>query len=186
MLLFIGVVQFGIGVVVAEALSPSYSVNTREISDLGKVFPDSARIFNPSIILSGLLVVGSAYFIQRAYRWKPGTVVITLAGVGQVGVGLFPEGTPYELHALFSLLTFVSIGLAAILMARWQRAPLSYLSVIMGGTSLVALLLYMADRVAWGATFGIGPGGLERMIVYPVLFWAVAYSGYLIGTDGAK
>jgi hypothetical protein len=27
---------------------------------------------------------------------------------------------------------------------------------------------------------GIGPGGMERMIVYPAIIWLVGFSGYLI------
>lgn len=182
--LFLGVVQFGLFVIVAESVSPAYSVSTNYISDLGKAFPNSAPIFNSSIIVLGLLVLVSAYFIQRAFNWKPGTAMIALAGIGQIGVGSFPEGSPYMLHSLFSLVTFLFIGLAAILMARWQRAPLSYFSIVLGAITLVSMLLYIPDSGGyWGGALEIGPGGLERMIVYPVLFWGVAFSGYLLASE---
>ena len=182
--LFLGVVQFGLFVIIAESVSPSYSVSVNYISDLGKLFPSSAPIFNSSITLLGLLVLVNAYFIQRAFKWRPGTAMIALAGVGQVGVGSFPEGSPYMLHSIFSLVTFLFIGLAAILMARWQRAPMSFFSIALGAITLVSMLLYIPDSgTYWGGVFGIGPGGLERMIVYPVLFWGVAFSGYLMGHE---
>jgi len=30
----------------------------------------------------------------------------------------------------------------------------------------------------------IGPGGMERMIVYPALIWLIAFGGYLMFTSG--
>ncbi|MBI3859092.1 MAG: DUF998 domain-containing protein [Thaumarchaeota archaeon] len=182
--LFIGAVEFGILLIMAEAVSPEYSVSSNYISDLGKVFPNSATIFNPSIIVLGVLVLASGYYVQRAFRWKPGTVTIVAAGIGQLGIGFFPEGSPYSLHSIFSFVTFLSIGLAAILMAKWQRRPLSYFSVVLGVMTLAALVLYIPQSgVTWGSALGIGPGGLERLIVYPSLFWGTAFSGYLMASE---
>jgi len=181
--LFVGVSQFALFVIVAESVSPDYSVSNNYISDLGKLFPKSAAIFNPSIILLGALVLISAFFIHRSFKWRPGTAMIVLAGIGQLGVGFFPEGSPYSLHSIFSLVTFLFIGLAAVVTARWQRPPLSYFSVILGVMTLIAMLLYIPAGTGWGAILGIGPGGLERLIVYPVLFWGIAFSGYLMAPE---
>ncbi|MGB9659567.1 MAG: DUF998 domain-containing protein [Nitrososphaerales archaeon] len=60
-LLFVGTVQFILGLVVAEVLFPNYNVSKNFISDLG-VGPTSL-IFNSSVILFGLSLVISAYFI---------------------------------------------------------------------------------------------------------------------------
>jgi len=30
---------------------------------------------------------------------------------------------------------------------------------------------------------GIGPGGLERMMAFPVLLWAIGFGGHLMGRD---
>lgn len=182
-LLFVGVVQFGIMVIMAEAVSPSYSVASNYISDLGYVFPASARIFNPSIVVMGLFVVAAGYFLQRAYGSKLRTSVVVLAGLSCVGVGVFNEGSPYSLHIIFSTLTFLFIGLTAILAAKWQKAPLSYFSMFMGAVTLVTMVLYSSDSgMTLGNALGIGVGGAERLIVYPTLFWAVAFSGHLMGS----
>lgn len=181
--LFIGVVQFGIFIIVAESVSPSYSVGSNQISDLGKLFPASAGIFNASLALLGVLVLVSAYFLQRAFRWRPVTALAALAGIGALGVGLFPEGSPYGLHSLFSLITFLFIGLLAIVAARFQKSPLSYFSVILGLTTLIAMLLYIPDDGSFGNTIGVGVGGLERLIVYPTLLWSIAFAGHLMGME---
>jgi hypothetical protein len=42
--------------------------------------------------------------------------------------------------------------------------------------TLVALILLIS-----GTYLGLEKGGMERMVAYPVLLWAVGFSGYLIG-----
>jgi hypothetical membrane protein len=180
--LFVGAVQFGILLIVSESVSPTYSVSVNYISDLGHIFPASAQIFNPSIALLGILVIVTGYYLERAFYWKPLTVVIVIGGVGAVGVGAFPEGSPLMLHGIFSLITFLFTGLAAVLAARFQKAPLSSFSAALGLLTLVALVLYIPDSGNFGNTLGIGPGGLERLIVYPVLLWSLAFAGQLMAT----
>jgi len=33
------------------------------------------------------------------------------------------------------------------------------------------------------ADLGLGPGGMERMIVWPILVWGTAFGGYLFGSS---
>lgn len=190
--LFVGVVQFGIFEIISEAVYPGYSVGNNYISDLGPPCAGGAScgsqtswwIFDSSIVIMGLCVLLAAYFIQRYFRWKPITGLVALAGAGAVGVGIFNETAPFGLHDIFTLLTFLTIGLTAIVSYRLQKRPLSYFGVIMGALTLLALLLYLPDTGAyWGGIFGIGVGGLERMIVYPVLFWSIAFSGQLMAME---
>jgi len=122
---FVGVVQFGIFLILAESVSPTYSVSSNYVSDLGKLFPPSAPIFNSSITLLGLLVLAGAYFLQRAYKWKLATGVVALAGIGALGVGLFPEGSPFGLHGIFSFIVFLFAGLSAVVVSRFRRNPCS-------------------------------------------------------------
>jgi hypothetical membrane protein len=92
-----------------------------------------------------------------------------------MGVGLFTEDAGV-IHGIFSLITFLFGGLSAILSCRLQKPPLSYLSVILGVFSLLSLVLFGS-----GVFLGLGKGGMERMIAYPALLWAVGFGGYLIG-----
>lgn len=190
--LFVGVVQFAIFEMVAEFVYPGYSVSVNYISDLGPPCSGGATcpshaswiIFDGSIALLGLLVLVSAYFLYRAFRWKPLAGLVGVAGIGALGVGIFNESAPFMLHGIFSLITFIGIGLAAVVSYRFQRAPLSYFAVILGVVTLVSLVLYIPGTgTDYGGMFGIGPGGLERMIVYPVLFWSIAFGGHLMAMD---
>lgn len=184
--LFVGAIQFGIGLILAEIYYPGYNVSTNYVSDLGATCPSggtctiyqpSSDIFNGSIIILGLLVLLSAYFIQKSFAWKPATGLITIAGIGALGVGFFPETTGV-VHSIFSLIVFLFAGLSAIVTFWLQKPPLSYLSVILGAVTLFALFLYVGDIY-----LGLGAGGMERMVLYPVLLWAIGFGGHLMGLE---
>jgi len=200
--LFLGAVQFSICLVLSEiyysaygplnvsasgnATGYAYSVSQNYISDLGALCRSactavpSAYLFDGSIIILGLSIIVGAYFLQRAYNWRPATILIAIAGIGAVGVGFFPETTGIW-HHIFSLITFLFTGLAAIVAARFQRKPMFYFSIILGLLTLAALFLYIGSEYA-----GLGPGGMERMIVYPVLVWAIGFGGHMMATDETK
>jgi len=103
--------------------------------------------------------------------------MIALAGIGALGVGLFPETTGIW-HSIFSLVVFLFAGLAALVTARFQRKPMFYFSIILGLVTLVALVLYIGSEY-----LGLGPGGMERMVVYPVLVWSIGFGGHMMATD---
>lgn len=184
--IFVGAVQFSIFLILAEIYYPGYNVSTNTVSDLGATCPTSgaciineptSMIFNTSIVLLGLLILVGAYFLQRAFRWTPAAVMIALAGVGALGVGLFPETTGIW-HSVFSLIVFLFAGLTAIVTAGFQKKPMSYFSVALGVATLVALVLYVGD-----VYLGLGPGGMERMIVYPTLVWSIGFGGHMMAAE---
>ncbi len=172
--LFLGTVQFAIGLTIAEIIYPKYSVAANYISDLG-VKTAAAPIFDGSIIILGALLVVCSWFVFRAYRDRFLMVALALAGVGAAGVGIFTEDFG-GIHSGFSLITFVSAALATILASRVVRPPLGYLSIVFGVASFAALGLYVS-----GNYLGLGAGGMERMIVWPVLVWGIAFGGYFLG-----
>ncbi len=183
--LFAGAVQYSIGLILAEIYYPGYNVSTNAVSDLGanctpspcQIYQPTSTIFNSSVILLGLFVLVGAFFLQRAFHWKPATVMVGIAGIGAMGVGLFPETTGVW-HGLFSLIVFLFAGLSAVVTARFQKRPMSYFSIILGLLTLAALVLYVG-----GNYFGLGPGGMERIVVYPVLVATIAFGGHLMAMD---
>jgi hypothetical protein len=81
--------------------------------------------------------------------------------------------------------------LSAIASFKVLKTPLSVISVILGLMTLGALALFAGGLLTSGSFtssetptsdlfLGIGPGGMERMIVYPVLIWLAGFSGHLI------
>jgi hypothetical membrane protein len=171
-LFFIAASQFVLGVIVAEALYPNYSIFGNHISDLG-VGP-SSMIFNSSVFLLGLLLMIGAYFLQCAFNFKALTAFLVLTAIGAMGVGVFTENSG-TVHLVVSLVAFLFGGLSAIFSFKLLKIPFSLLAVILGLMTLGSLVLY-AGKIY----LGLGLGGMERMVVYPILMWGAGFGGYLI------
>lgn len=185
-LLFAGSVQFGIALIIAEVLYPNYDMSRTPISDLGAtcnpsctVFQPSSNIFNGSLVIFGLLTLLGAYFAMKAFHWRPLVAVLLVSGIGVAGAGLFTE-TTLPIHLVFSFLAFLFSALAAILSSRVLNSPLRYFSVILGVFALFAIALSVS-----GVYFGLGHGGMEKMIVYPALLWYVGFGGHLMAGNDA-
>jgi len=185
---FIASTQFVIGLIVAEALYPGYSVSGNYISDLG-VGP-SSMIFNSSIFLLGLLSIAGAYFLPRTLNFRALTILIVLMAVGAMGAGVFTKNFA-TIHGAVSSMAFAFGGLSAIASFKVLKMPFSVMSVILGLTALGALGLFAGGLLTIGLFesieaqdsvffLGIGPGGMERMILYPALIWLAGFSGHLI------
>jgi hypothetical membrane protein len=181
--------QFILGLVVAEASYSGYSVANNYISDLG-VGPSSV-VFNSSAFLFGLLLVIGAYFLPRTVDFKGLTFLLILMAIGAMGVGIFTSAFSTLIHGVVSLMAFGFGGLSAIASFKVSKLPLSGISVILGLMTLGALALFAVGLVTTGSLttskppaseffLGIGPGGMERMIVYPALIWLTLFSGRLI------
>jgi hypothetical membrane protein len=197
--IFVGAVQFSISLILSEIVYSTsgplntsgsgnttgyiYSVSNNYVSDLGAncrttcTAVPSAYLFDISIALLGLLILVGGYYLNRAYHWKPATIVVALAGIGALGVGLFPETTGIW-HSLFSLVVFLFAGLTAVVTAGFQKKPMSYFSIILGLVALAALVLYIG-----GEYLGLGAGGMERMVVYPVLVWFLGFGGHMMAAE---
>jgi hypothetical membrane protein len=182
-ILFLGIGQFVFFFALAETYYPGYDVSTNFVSDLGatcksgtcKIVQPSADIFDASIILMGVLILLAAYYVGKGSGSKALPLFLALAGVGALGVGTFNE-TFGVVHTFFSALTFVAAGIQALLVFRVAKAPYSYFSAVTGIVTLVATILYATDTY-----LGLGPGGMERIVVYPVLISGVAFGGYMMG-----
>ena len=172
-LIFIGAVQFILGMLIAECIHPNYSVANNYISDLGKLGTASAPVFNTSVFVLGLTVAVSAYFLRHIVRNKVFLGFLILCGIGAMGVGIFPEDFGV-VHTAVSLIAFLFGALSAIASYKYQKPPLSYFAVILGLTSLTALVMFATDIY-----LGLGKGGMERMIAYPMLLWAIGFGGHL-------
>ncbi len=56
-----------------------------------------------------------------------------------------------------------------------EKQPLSSLSIVLGVFSLLALVLVGSETY-----LGLGLGGMERMVAYPLLLWEVGFGSQLI------
>jgi len=166
-------------IMLAAATVPGYDFRGAAISDLGTL-PETALLFNASLVLVGVLNLAGGYLFYRTHgkRWL--LTVYTLAGLGAIGAGIFPLDTG-GLHGLFALLAFLFFNVQALGTATRLHGTMRVLSGVAGGVGLVFVVLMALGDAGNAAAFGpIGHGGTERMIVYPVMLWLVAFGGYLI------
>lgn len=181
------------GIITAEVLYPNYSTR-QDISDLGSTRPPnpvihepSATIFNATMLLTGAMVVLSAYLLYRSMDRGGFPLALAVFGVGTFGVGVFPGNvTPW--HGLFALLTFFSGGVTAVLSSRVVTRPFSFLCGLFGGISLLVLVsVFFYGLIVGGPSplEPLGPGGIERWVVYPLIIWLPAFGGYLLADSGA-
>lgn len=181
-LLFAGMTIFIIGLNVSEELYPGYSVSENYISDLGatcrsgecQVFQPSSLIFNSCVFIAGLCAAIASYFLWREFKTRLFPGLLALAGAGAMGVGLFPEYNLF-LHYTSAFLAFVFGGLATIAASTVAKSVMRYFSIMMGLLTLIAFVLMVTHHY-----MGLGPGGMERMVLYPFALWALGFGGYLL------
>ena len=182
----LGAVQFVVAMAVVQTRYAGYSLRSNTISDLGGAHSPWAIGFDVSVAVLGILILVGALLVRNAFdpargrSW--GLFLVVLAGVGSLGVGLFPE-TSSALgglaHGLFAGVALVGGGLGLVVpsnsMRRSDRWSLSRPYTLVSGTvTLVAPVLYTL-----GFTPFIGAGGMERLVVAPLLLWAMVVGLHL-------
>ena len=194
-------VQFVVAMVVTQlgwSAAHPYSLKNNYISDLGNTacgyFPSGSttyvcspwhNVFNGSVTFLGLLVIFGALTVPTAFvasRLRTaGLALVVLAGVGAAGVGVFPENVNGTVHGLASALAFVAGGLALLVLGaamvgdrRWDGGYRGF-SFVLGVVTLAATGLFLT-----GVDLGLGVGGMERLIVAPLLLWLVVGSVHLL------
>lgn len=202
LLWLVAVLQFLAAMVVVQLKwgPPTYSLTQNYISDLGAIHCGTVAgrlvcspyhdVFNVSSILLGLLLIFGTLLIPTAFPTRTsrrlGLGLLVLAGVGAMGVGLSPEDYNLTLHNVSVLLAFTAGGLALVVLGfamfrdtRWDGYR-AY-SVFSGLVSLVVLGLFAGKAYDWGGLWSeVGAGGLERLIVAPVLLWALVVAIHLL------
>ena len=127
------------------------------------------------------MILAADVLLFRVHHRRGLAIAMGLFGVGVVGVGVFP-GNIAGWHPLFSMIAFVAGSITAITSRKLLSGPFRVISVLLGAIALTfdGARLGRADR-GWGPGAALGVGGLERWIVYPVIFWMVGFGGYLLG-----
>jgi hypothetical membrane protein len=184
LLLFVGVAQFILTKIVCETIYPGYLVGQQAISDLGNwgLAGNFAAVFSASAILLGVFIMAGAYFNGHGSKNRCFTALLAIAGVGNVVVGVVAENVIPSVHSIFALIMFASWAVAALLSYKFVKSPFSYVSVTLGAVSLLMLVLsLLGQRVSSSFALGLGTGGMERLVVYPLWLWTLGFGAYLIG-----
>jgi hypothetical membrane protein len=195
-LMLVAAIQWILGIIVAESTYANYSVSQNFLSDLGAtchsgagtspcfIVQPSSIIFNSTLFLLGLLSIASAYLIYRALGRRLFPTLFGLFGVGTLLAGVFTE-TFIIVHELAALLAFVSGGIAvlsSVSLGLEMPKFFRYVSVLLGVLALAALIpvVFSGPFIRLNNDFGIGPGGMERLVAYPIVLWDLAFGAYLM------
>lgn len=185
--LLLGSIQFIAAMIAVQLKYPGYSDLNNYISDLGGPHSPWAVVFNASVIVLGLLTLLGAYLLLSGFNHRfsrtLGLGFLAIAGIGAIFVGIFPENSTAlggHAHGLAADIAFIASGLALLNLpgamlrdTRWDgyRA----FTGLLGLVTLVAVVLYGTSH--WGA---LGPGGLERLVVAPILLWSIVVGLHLL------
>jgi hypothetical membrane protein len=192
--------QFIVAMVVVQLAwtgHPAYSLANNYISDLGNTHcgpwpsatsPDICSpwhdVFNGSVIALGVLVVLGSILVRTGFPPRRSSAIglwgVALAGIGAIGVGVSPENVNGTVHAIASLVAFAIGSLALIVLGfamfrdtRWDGFR-AY-TLFSGLLSFVATILFSV-----GVDVGLGVGGMERLIVAPLLLWLIVAPIHLL------
>jgi hypothetical membrane protein len=186
LLLALGSAQFVAAMLLVQWGYPNYSDASNYVSDLGNsALSPWAWLFNDSIRLLGVLGVAGAMLLAGAFRpggkGRAGRFFLGLASAGAFLVGTFPEGSPElsgGLHGDASDLTFISAGIALLLLGaamsgdlRWHGLALG--SLALGVVTFVGIVGFEVDSNP--AFFG----AWERVIIAPILVWGILAGAHL-------
>jgi len=142
---------------------------------------------NASFVLLGLIILSGVALGRSAFPsgWFSGVglILLSLAGIGIILVGLFPENENIALHRVGAAGHFVVGNLAmavlgialavgnevgAGLTQTGGRPALAIYSIVSGVVGLVATALFITDHY-----LGLGIGGMERVAAYPLPLWLI-------------
>ncbi len=180
------VIQF----IAANAWSPPYSFLKNPISDLGNtacgIFSERFvcsplhSLMNASFIMLGITMAVGALLIYQEFKESTlsfvGFSFMSLAGIGTLMVGLFPENTYVNLHLAGAFLPFFVGNIGLIVLGIGLRIPSMFkgYTFLSGIVSLLAVLFLVTNHY-----LGLGVGGMERFANYPQIIWLIIFGLYI-------
>lgn len=178
---FVLAAQFITIIMLGASMAPGYDIAGGAISDLG-VIPETALLFNTSLVLTGILNIFGGVYAWRLGRGLVRLVIAVLAGIGAIGAGILPLSMG-GWHGLFALAAFVFFNLQTLAQAlRVDSAVLRTTGFLLAVLGLVYVGIMAVGDGGNPAVFGpIGHGGAERLIAYPPMLWLMLYGGFRLG-----
>lgn len=159
----------------AQAVYPNFSTRNDAISYLGGAGVVTELFWNLCVIVVGIIWLSGTYVLYRRERNRFMTVLLLLAGIGFLLVGTSPWNVFPVTHGIGANMVFFFGAVSCLSASRKFTGPFSVISIIMGSMSLAA---YISGY--FGSYNILGPGGVERMIYYPILLWAIGFGGHLM------
>lgn len=165
----------------SEAAYPGFSVRYDAISGLGGAGAPTEVFWDGQLLIVGILWLMDTYILFHGKRKIFSPVAFYLSGTGLMMVALSPWNVYPASHYLGAQIVFLFGVLSCFAAYGIASGPMRYVSIASGILSLSA---YIAGYI--GAYSVLGPGGLERMIFYPIFLWEICFGGYLLNRYDVK
>jgi uncharacterized membrane protein len=136
----------------------------------------NVQVENASIVVLGLLMVASAYFVQKGFKSIIFSILIALAGIGTIGIGVATWSV--DVYNLFAAVGYIFFGLSAIMSYKFAKSPFSYISIALGALALIMLGLW-ASGVDLGGGIIISPISVDNL----VMPWLLGFGAHIIGAS---
>lgn len=172
-----GTVMF-LAISLSETLYPNYSIHHNSISDLLATTANTSIIGEPVGFVWGICwLLGSFYLLRNSGR-RGLMILYLLPAIGVLLAVLSPENVNVTIHSFGAVLAFLPGAIAIILSYRLIRSELRYFVLVLGIISLLGVMLEFGFYYSYIVQQVLGPGGTERLIVYPLLAWQMSFGGY--------
>lgn len=147
-------------------------------TDIGTHFSNT-NLFNSSVIVLGLLVIVSAFFIQMAYKSVIFTILLVVTGITAVVYILFPVNS--NTYLAFAYTGYIFAGLAAIASYKFEKSPLSYISILLGILIIITFALWAA-KVDLSSGIQMPPSAIDDLIMP----WLIGFGAHIIQDSDKK
>jgi len=132
----------------------------------------------------GLTMAIGSLLIYQEFRKNRGSrigfIMMGLAGIGTVLVGLFPENVNIFGHGVGAFFALLVGNLSMMVLAfaiKQAHTSFRFYTFLSGFLSTLAFVLYLLH-----INFGLGQGGMERVVSYPQTFWLALFGLYMSAT----
>jgi hypothetical membrane protein len=189
---------FFVAQIIAQLVWPGYSVTQYDISALGVTecgpYTNGSGgltfyacsplhvVMNAGFILLGVLTIAGVLLTRSTWPQRGlasvGMALVAVSGLGAILSGLSPANVNLGFHVLGALLNFLTASVGLLLLglgARRRNGWLAAWSIALGLTTIGGLILYNSQTF-----LGLGPGGMERVIGYPSVVWAIGLGAALL------
>jgi hypothetical protein len=108
-------------------------------------------------------------------------IILVTAGIGAIATGVVTVGIEKHLHAVVSAVGFLGhVAMPFAMAAGPVSGAIRLLSTIAGLSSVAFLIVWIAGMVGLTGFGPVGKGGMQLLILFPIVLWVVAIGGWLM------
>lgn len=171
-------------ITVMESVYPNYSVHANAISDLLAIGTRTSLIGEPLAFAVAVSWIAGAYYLFRKSGRRAPMVLNLLPGIGLLLAVVSPENVNIAIHSVGAVIAFIPGPVAVLLSYRMTSSPFRYFALSLGSLSLFGAIMEFGAYETSFFQQTLGPGGWERIILYPLLIWLIGFGSLLLGEPG--